>query len=179
MKECAICHNEGSNHLLEDGRDVHFDCYYRLYVAVNDEDGNKRFEELTNHYGSYKLEELMRKMPGAKREDGKRDMNSYNKYNRKWPWDAKQGISKLEDVQEFIPSADIDPVSKAILKEEKQRYLDSLTDKQRFVIEKKDEGYKPKEIAGMLGEKHSGRVRWHIFAAKKKLAELIEGMKGE
>lgn len=96
-------------------------------------------------------------------------INSYNAYNRKWPFDAKKKLVGLELVQDFIPDEHDSLDAQLIAREEHEAFINSLTEKQRFVVERTSEGYKPREIAEMQGDSESGKVRWHLFASRRKL----------
>lgn len=125
------------------------------------------WDALLDEHGAHALEEKLRRMPPHAGEH----INSYNAYNRKWPFDAKKKLVGLELVEDFIPSGAPDITEQLIMAEEQARFLGSLTDKQRFVVEKTGEGYKPREIAAMQGDGESGKVRWHLFASRRKLRE--------
>lgn len=101
-------------------------------------------------------------------------LNSYNAYNRKWPFDAKKTLIGLDLVSDFIPSESMGMTEALIMKEAQEAFLGSLTDKQLFVVTKTGEGYKPREIASMQGDVESGKVRWHLFASRKKLRDKID-----
>lgn len=131
---------------------------------------NRVWDRLLKQFGAHALEEKLRRMPAHEGEH----LNSYNAYNRKWPFDAKKTLVGLDLVSDFIPSGSMDMTEALIMQEAQDTFLDSLTDKQRFVVTKTGEGYKPREIAAMQGDDESGKVRWHLFASRKKLRDKID-----
>lgn len=142
------------------------------YTPLSEWKGNKEqerqnrvWDRLLEALGAHALEERLRRMPVGAGEH----INSYNAYNRKWPFDAKKRTVGLDLVSDFIAGDGPDMQEALIMKQAQEAFLGSLTDKQRFVVEKTAEGYKPREIAAMQGDGESGKVRWHLFASRRKL----------
>lgn len=125
---------------------------------------------MLHELGAHALEEKMRRMHVPEGEH----LNSYNAYNRKWPFDAKKKLVELDLVADFIPSDAPDANESLIMREAQDAFLGSLTDKQRFVVLRTNEGYRPREIASMQGDDESGKVRWHLFASRRKYKRDLE-----
>lgn len=166
---CFICARtlRASKHVYDSGRQAHHKCRRDLIKGLNDEPLSVRFEALVKDRGAYYVEERMHKL------------DSYRRYHRKWPYDAKKKLVDITDVQEYLPDRKPSLEEALIMTQTTDAYLKTLTPKQKRVVELRDKGYKPQEMANMEGREESGRERWHLHQAKQRLIEFLKGEQGE
>lgn len=129
------------------------------------EQENKLWFRILDRLGSYELERKLQRRPLVRQ------------YNSHWPLDAKTNPNSLESMYEAgitVEDVRMSHQEHLILKQSTNDWLDTLTDKQAFVVNKSNEGYKPAEIAAELGDDESGKVRYHKWAAKKKAKEEFD-----
>lgn len=126
---------------------------------------NRVWDKLLEKHGAYVLEEKMRRMPVKEGEL----INSYKSYNRRYPLDSRKTIVSLDLIQDYMPDSRADLAHAYAVKEQYDEFIASLTRRQKFVIDRTIEGYKPREIASMQGEGESSKVRWHLFVSRNKL----------
>lgn len=163
--QCVLCHRalRASRKVYQTGGQAHYSCSKALTLSLNDETLNKAFEAIVRRDGAYVVEERMHKL------------DSYRKFNRKYPYDAKKKLVDLEKVADFLPDLGPSQEEQMIMSQAAGEYLAKLTPKQRRVVELRDEGYKPQEMAHMEGREESGRERWHLHTAKQKLIDYLKG----
>lgn len=130
---------------------------------------NDAFLELQRMMGSEPLEERMH------------SLISYRAYNQRWPFDAREKVLSVEAVFEeradgnsSEPADSTKSVLERLMDEEAtDTILSVLTDEQRLVIERTVQGYKPREIAELKGDKSSDRVRQDKYSAMRALGAPI------
>jgi DNA-directed RNA polymerase specialized sigma24 family protein len=122
---------------------------------------NNTFQQLLKKHGGYALEKKMSKLP------------SYQAFYKRWPRD---GMMYKESLDELLPTPDNQPTLEEtmVMKQTTEAYLSQLTPRQQTIVQEKGKGYRPREIAKQFNEPTSGKVRWHLFAAKRKLIEFLD-----
>lgn len=89
-------------------------------------------------------------------------------YNRKYPFDSTT-TKVSEEVLEWQADNKPSPDELVMMGQARDDYLAKLTPSQQDIALLLEQGYKPKEIAAMRGDKNSGAVRWQKHNIKERL----------
>lgn len=132
-----------------------------LPSKVTQEQENKIFARLVKKYGAYVLEEKIQRLDSARR------------YYRRYPFDAWQKRASMEAIDIKHPS---NPLKELIADETRNEFLEGLTDRERWVAEKAEEGYKPGDMAVMRGKASSGADRWIKWSVRRKMERKLSSV---
>lgn len=119
---------------------------------------NQAFDDLLRTYGAEVLEDKLQRLENVKH------------YYRKWPFDGYASRVGLEYVDLVMPG---NPLGEIISKEAHDELLVGLTERERWVAERAEEGYKPMDMAIMRGVTTSNADRWIKHSVKGKLASKL------
>jgi hypothetical protein len=116
---------------------------------------NELFEHLLIRYKAYELERRIQRL------------ESTRKFYRRYPYDAWQKRTGMEAIDLHSPS---DPLAEIIADEARNELLDGLTDRERWVAQRAEEGYQPRDMAKMRNKDTSNADRWIKHSVKEKMA---------
>lgn len=122
---------------------------------------NALWDAMMAKYGVY---ELARKMARRK---------SYREYVSHWPYDHTESVVSLDLLHAagFDPPTTEDIALDFMIDDSTEEFLSNLTPKQRQIMEKLMDGFRPKDIYTTEGYKHTGGIRYHKWLIRKRLRE--------
>jgi hypothetical protein len=128
-----------------------------LKISIQERE-NQAFEKVVERYGLYGTELKLQKM------------ESCRNYYRRWPYDA---WSKRVP-EEHIDIVDLNsPLERMIADESREELLAGLTERELWVAQRSEEGYKPRDMAELRGKTTSNADRWIKHSVKQKMAAKI------
>jgi len=114
---------------------------------------NEEWDKLLAELGAEVLEDKLQRLENVKH------------YYRKYPYDGYASRVGLEYVDLVMPD---NPLGEIISKEAHDELLVGLTERERWVAERAEEGYKPMDMALMRGVTTSNADRWIKHSVKGK-----------
>jgi hypothetical protein len=128
-------------------------------TRLTQEQQNKCFDRLLKKYGAIVLETKVQKLPSTR------------KYYIRWPYDGWQKRASMDSI-DLVHSSD--PLAELVAGELRAELLEGLTARERWVAERSEEGYMPRDMAFMRGVKASNADRWIKFSVKQKFIGKME-----
>lgn len=120
---------------------------------------NRAFDLLLTRYGGTELERRV-----ARRQITR---DYYRKLTR-------EGWSRRVDVEDIDLTTGEDILTEIGGVEFAQEFKSNLSELERYIVSKLEEGYKPLDISRTLGRNTSNAVRWHKHNIKRKLIIFTE-----
>lgn len=156
---CKLCReSDEPDYTLATGEEVHQTCYDRMSDMLNDDRSNTAFLGLIDQHGAYELERRIQRRDVAR------------KYYRRFPYDAWSSRTGMDSVDLVHPS---DPLAEIIAQQSRLELLDGLTERELWVAERAEEGYKPRDMAALRGKDTSNADRWIKHSVKLKMGEHL------
>lgn len=122
------------------------------------EQENQIFESLLDKYGAYGLEAKIQKLDTSR------------KFYRRYPYDA---WSKRADMDAIDIVHTSNPLKEIIAEEARNELLGVLTNRERWVATRSEEGYKPRDMAEMRHSATSNADRWIKHNVKHKFIDKL------